>query len=98
MHIWRWSITSHVIATHAQRWDDAGMKQAVSWVDWARRYLYVFRVVVVGLCIIGAIVGWLTNIQWLFAAASVIGVGELLESTYYLVVIDWGTRSGRIMA
>ena len=64
---------------------------------WARAYLLVFRAVIVSLCILGALVGWLTGIPWLFAASVCIGLGELLECTYYLVVLDWGARTGRIV-
>ena len=63
---------------------------------WARAYLLVFRVVMVSVCVLGAGIGWLAGLQWLLAASVCIGIGELLECTYYLVVLDWGARTGRI--
>jgi hypothetical protein len=63
-----------------------------TWSDWARTYLHVFRAVVVTVCLAVAAFAWLTHIEWLLAASVCIGVGELLESSYYLVVLDWGER------
>jgi hypothetical protein len=67
-----------------------------SWPAWALTYLHVFRGVVVGLCLIGVAWGWSAHIGWLLAASVCIGVGELLESSYYLVVLEWGRCSGRM--
>jgi hypothetical protein len=61
-------------------------------------YLRVFRIVVVSTCLAIAVYAWLANISWLLGASVCIGIGELLESSYYLVVIDWGQSSGRIRA
>jgi hypothetical protein len=67
-----------------------------SWPAWALTYLSVFRGVVVGMCLIGAAWGAWAHIDWLLAASLCIGVGELLESSYYVVVLRWGARSGRL--
>jgi hypothetical protein len=63
-----------------------------SWPQWALTYLYVFRRIVVGVCLIGAGVGLAVGISWLLAASLCIGFGELLESSYYISVIRWGKR------
>jgi ABC-type arginine/histidine transport system permease subunit len=63
-----------------------------SWPQWALTYLYVFRRVVVGLCLIGAGVGLAEAIPWLLAASLCIGFGEFLESSYYISVLRWGRR------
>jgi hypothetical protein len=51
-------------------------------------YLYTFRRVVVGLALIATAVGWLEQIGWLVAASVTIGIGEWLESSYYLLVMN----------
>ena len=61
-----------------------------SWPQWALTYLYAFRRVVVGLCVVGAGVGWVEHIDWLLAASVCVGIGELLESSYYIGVMRWG--------
>jgi hypothetical protein len=66
------------------------------WMHWALVYLHLFRVVVVGGCVVLMFVGWLMHIQWLLMASSCIAAGELLETTYYLLVLSWGRRSGRL--
>lgn len=58
----------------------------------ALAYLYVFRRVVVGLAIVGAGLAWAEQVPWLLAACVCIGVGELLESSYYIGVLRWGQR------
>ncbi|MBV9893209.1 MAG: hypothetical protein JO020_03465 [Chloroflexi bacterium] len=65
-----------------------------SW--WSRIYLRLFRTVVVAACVACAAYGWLAHIQWLVAAGVTIGLGEFVECTYYLVVLNWGERSRRI--
>ena len=67
-----------------------------SWPAWALTYLYIFRVVVVGTCVALVAVSWLAHIEWLFWASTCIAVGEFLESTYYIVVLRWAERTGRI--
>ena len=57
--------------------------------DWALVYLRVFRRVVVGLCVIGVGVGLVSGVAWLVAASVCVGVGEWLESSYYLVMLRW---------
>ncbi len=60
----------------------------------ALAYLCVFRRVVVGLALIGVSVGWSWQVPGLVAAGLCIGIGELLESTYYIEVLRWGQRHG----
>jgi hypothetical protein len=61
-----------------------------SWLAWALTYLYVFRRIVVGLCCVGAGLGLADSVAWLLAASVCVGFGELLESSYYIMVIRWG--------
>jgi hypothetical protein len=52
----------------------------------------------VGTCLIGAALGLLIQVPWLLAASICIGLGELLESSYYIGVIEHGglaTGQGR---
>ena len=51
-------------------------------------YLYTFRRVVVGLALIAAALGWAAQIGWLLGASVTIGIGEWLESSYYLLVMN----------
>jgi hypothetical protein len=67
-----------------------------SWPAWALTYLYVFRRVVVGACLVGAGIGLAEEITWLLAASVCIGVGELLESSYYIGVLHWGCARGSV--
>ena len=60
-------------------------------------YLYVFRRVVVGLALVGAGVAWAWQVPWLLAACVCIGIGELLESSYYIGVLRWGQRRGLLL-
>ena len=62
--------------------------------EWALAYLYVFRRVVPGLALIGAGVAWSWQLWGLVAGCVCIGVGELLESTFYIEVLRWGQRRG----
>jgi uncharacterized membrane protein len=77
------------------RWLLSAERQRRSWPEWALTYLYVFRAIVVGLCLIGAGLAWLTQAPWLLAAALCIALGEFLESSYYIVVLQWGERHSR---
>jgi hypothetical protein len=65
-------------------------RQTRSWPAWALTYLVVFRRVVVGACSIGAGLGLADRIDWLLAASICVGVGELLESSYYIGVLRYG--------
>src|SRR5690348_15226582 len=67
-----------------------------SWPAWALTYLNLFRVVVVGSCVALLVVGWLEHVQWLLMAGSCIGIGEFLESSYYIAVLRWAERTGRL--
>ncbi len=59
----------------------------------ALAYLVVFRCLAVGLAVAGFGVAWLGHIPWLLAASVCIGLGELLETSYYIGVVRWGQRS-----
>ena len=78
--------------------DDAVAPGARSrrWLDWARFYLRVFRVVMVSACACAALYALLADIPWLLAASVCIGLGECLECSYYLVVLEWGQRTDRL--
>ena len=67
-----------------------------SWAAWALTYLYVFRVVVVGGCLGLLVVAWIAHIQWLVMASACIAIGECVESSYYIIVLRWAERSGRL--
>jgi hypothetical protein len=69
-----------------------------TWPVWALTYLSIFRAVVVGGCLAIAAVAWVMHIQWLLAASVCIAAGEFLESTYYIMVLKWGARTGRLSA
>ena len=71
-------------------------RQPKTWPGWALTYLYVFRVVVVGACVLGAAIGWVMGVQWLLASSICVGIGELIESTYYIVVLRWGLQTSRL--
>ena len=70
-----------------RRWQRSGPERALA-------YLYTFRRVVVGLALIGAGATWSWQMPGLLAACLCIGVGELLESTFYIEVLRWGQRHG----
>ena len=59
-------------------------------------YLNVFRLTVVGGCVLLMLVAWLANISWLFMLSLCVAGEELCETTYYIVVLRWGRRTGRI--
>ena len=59
----------------------------------AFRYLFIFRRVVVSLAVVGAVLAWAYQLQALTAALVCIGIGELLESSYYISVLRWRQRS-----
>ena len=71
-------------------------RQPKGWPDWAMLYLLTFRRVVVGSCLMAAGVAWLSQVPWLLAASVCVGIGELLESSYYIGVMRWGERRGSI--
>ena len=58
----------------------------------AFRYLVVFRRVVVSLAVVGAMLAWACQFPALMAAFVCVGIGELLESSYYLNVLRWHQR------
>jgi hypothetical protein len=53
----------------------------------AQIYLHTFRKVVVGLALVAAAIGWAEQITWLLAVSITVGIGEWLESSYYLMVM-----------
>jgi hypothetical protein len=61
---------------------------------WAMTYLVVFRRVVVGACFVGAAIGLAQQIPWLVAVSVCVGIGEFVESSYYISVMRWGQRRG----
>jgi hypothetical protein len=67
-----------------------------TWPDWALVYLFTFRGVVVGVCLVSAGIAWIDQVAWLLAASACVGLGELLESTYYIGVLRWGQRRGSL--
>jgi hypothetical protein len=67
-----------------------------TWPDWALVYLFTFRGVVVGVCLVSAGLAWLDQVAWLLAASACVGLGELLESSYYIGVLHWGQRRGSL--
>jgi hypothetical protein len=70
--------------------------QAVIAMLKALKYLYVFRVVVVGGCLGLLVFAWVAHIQWLMMASACIAIGEYLESSYYIIVLRWAQRTGRL--
>jgi hypothetical protein len=52
-------------------------------------YLYLFRRVVVSLAIVGVVLAWTYQLPALMAAFVCVGIGELLESSYYISVLRW---------
>jgi hypothetical protein len=72
------------------------LHRADSWPGWAFVYLFAFRRVVVGACLFGAGVGLAQGITWLLAVSVCVGIGELLESSYYISVMRWGQRRGTL--
>src|SRR5687767_9837237 len=58
----------------------------------AFRYLYLFRRLVVSAAVVGAVLSWANEWPALAAALVCIGIGELLESSYYLSVLRWRQR------
>src|SRR4051794_11521852 len=58
----------------------------------AFRYLYLFRRIVVGLALAGASVAFLEQWTGLCAAFVCIGIGEMLESSYYIGMLRWRER------
>jgi hypothetical protein len=61
----------------------------------AFRYLFLFRRVVVSLAIVGAVLAWAYQFPALTAALVCVGIGELLESSYYISVLRWQQKGGR---
>jgi hypothetical protein len=53
----------------------------------AHIYLYTFRKVVVGLALLAAAIAWAEQIPWLLTVSVTVGIGEWLESSYYLMVM-----------
>ena len=64
--------------------------------DFALAYLTIFRGIAVLAAATGATIGLTTNTQWLLAVSICVGLGELLETTYYITVMRWGQRRGTL--
>jgi Na+-transporting methylmalonyl-CoA/oxaloacetate decarboxylase beta subunit len=56
----------------------------------ALTYVSAFRRFALGACVIAWAIGWATDVSWLVAAATCIGIGEVLECSYYIAVMRWG--------
>jgi len=72
------------------------LRRADNWPGWAFVYLFAFRRVVVGACLVGVGFGVFHQIGWLTAVSVCVGIGELLESSYYISVMRWGQRRGTL--
>jgi hypothetical protein len=57
-------------------------------------YLYLFRRIVVGLAVAGAALAYVQQWPGLCAACICIGIGEWLETSYYLNVLRWRQDRG----
>ena len=66
--------------------------------DLAIRYLYTFRRIVVVAALVGAGFAWSAQWPGLFAASVCVGIGELIECSYYLGVLGWAQRRGSVSA
>ena len=55
-------------------------------------YLCLFRRAVVSLAVLGAVLAWAYQLPALMAAFVCVGIGELLESSYYISVLRWRQR------
>jgi hypothetical protein len=53
----------------------------------ALAYLVAFRSVAVGLALIGVGLALRAHVTWLLSVSLYIGVGEMLESSYYIVLV-----------
>jgi hypothetical protein len=73
-----------------------GVPRPGSWPGWAMAYLVVFRRVVVGACLVGVGIGLVQGWTWLVAVGVCVGIGEFLESSYYMGVLRWGQRRGTV--
>ncbi len=56
----------------------------------ALTYVYAFRRFALGACLVAWAIGWAADVSWLVAAATCIGIGEVLECSYYIAVMRWG--------
>jgi hypothetical protein len=54
--------------------------------------------VVVSLALVGAVLAWAYEFPALMWAALVVGIGELLESSYYISVLRWRQGQARSRA
>jgi hypothetical protein len=70
-------------------------RQPRALADWSLFYLYAFRRIVVGLCCLGVAVGLDSGTDWLAAASTCVGIGELIESSYYINLLTWRRSAGR---
>lgn len=64
--------------------------------EWALLYVNVFRLIAVGTCLVAVVVALLAHVQWLLMAGACIAIGEFVECTYYILILEWAQRSGRL--
>jgi hypothetical protein len=69
-----------------------GASAAIDDTALAFSYLYVFRRVVVSLAVVGTVLAWAVESPALMSVFVCIGIGELLESSYYIGVLRWRQR------
>jgi hypothetical protein len=69
-------------------------RQPRALAEWSLFYLYAFRRIVVGTCCLGAAVGLASGTDWLTAASTCVGIGELIESSYYINLLTWRRSAG----
>jgi len=55
-------------------------------------YLYSFRRIAVVMALLGAVIGWTAQINWLLAVSITVGIGEWLECSYYIAVLSSGSK------
>jgi hypothetical protein len=72
--------------------DEMTATTSASETSLAFRYLFIFRRVVVSLAVLGAVLAWAYEFRALLAACVCVGIGELLESSYYISVLRWRER------
>ena len=76
-------LMAHALQSGPRHWQPDSPSRA-----WT--YLFTFRKFVVGMALVAAAFGLLTNVLWIVGLAALIGTGEWLESSYYLNVMRWG--------
>ncbi|HEY3058467.1 MAG TPA: hypothetical protein VGL99_05780 [Chloroflexota bacterium] len=83
-------MTSEVIDSQRSWCDGVVMKQTN--FEPAFTYVYSFRRIAVVVALLGAVAGWLAQINWLLAVSITVGIGEWLECSYYIAVLSSGSK------